>query len=980
MGRWKKHHMIRRICGYYQSILHQCLSHINNLYEKRYIFRHVYITHCKKIEEVQSHIDTFNLRELIQSMDTLVFSCGLPSTNAILEYLSIPPLASQHDWVNHIGFPIVISKERGGIGSSFFRAPAIIGQNSLENTRGVWMSVPGNSNVHYAIRLIIERDVLGLLPKAFSGKMRLIEKQEWIDILPEKYIITETANELRSRIDTMIKIRERLGKTPVGKVIREFMNADIPKQVKLFCSMMISENNQDLTHLLTILYDIHTNQTIVHRKNIPDLIDSLPWKVQQYIRELRNHKTRTDTITEDDIPDETKIQMLKTDKATIKLALSRLREAKTRGGGGGGGGIIGNDGASKAGAWVEGLLQIPFGIYRKEPILCLRDETYNIISGILGKSVSSLEDIHSQCLQRFSNYVFFHTEHQTLRWNRDTIVRALRTVPTLKQLRQIHLRGDKVASARSTRRKMVQDIVDSSINEPIPELYNRICQNGGSFDEQCQPVYMTLNEWNSHLHRLQEYLQTTHSILDTCIYRQERAKEQILRLLGQWMVGDNRGYCIGFEGPPGVGKTTLARDGIPKILADANGTPRPFHMIALGTATTGSTFVGHNYTYHGSTWGDIVRFLMDSQCMNPIIYIDELDKVSMTESGREIIGILTHLTDSAQNEEFQDRYFAGVKLDVSRILFIFSYNDPSKVDPILLDRIHRISFEPFTVSEKVEIVQNYTLPEIIKTLRLSGDCSMLTEDIRHIILQYTHEPGIRKLREILFDIYREVNLKKLHCGHGIRPTLKFVETHVLSHRPKPHRTIADCQSKVNRVFGMFATSSGMGGILPIRITKTVSRASKETTPGIILTGSLGDVMKESVRVARTVVEPFVTPDDLSGAGAHIHFPQGATPKDGPSAGAAIALALWSFYTGTEIPGNLAITGEIDLDGMVLPVGGIQEKLVGACADGIQVAYIPLANAREYEIARAKLPEQELPKRVEFLESFETLLQKIRNYE
>ena len=147
-----------------------------------------------------------------------------------------------------------------------------------------------------------------------------------------------------------------------------------------------------------------------------------------------------------------------------------------------------------------------------------------------------------------------------------------------------------------------------------------------------------------------------------------------------------KGYAFGFEGPPGTGKTTLAKRGISKCLIDYEGNTRPFAFIALGGSSNGSTLEGHNYTYVGSTYGRIVDILMETKCMNPIIYIDELDKISKTEHGKEIVGILTHLTDTTQNDTWCDKYFSGVKLDLSRVLFIFSYNDPSLIDKILLDR------------------------------------------------------------------------------------------------------------------------------------------------------------------------------------------------------------------------------------------------------------------------------------------------------
>ena len=200
--------------------------------------------------------------------------------------------------------------------------------------------------------------------------------------------------------------------------------------------------------------------------------------------------------------------------------------------------------------------------------------------------------------------------------------------------------------------------------------------------------------------------------MEDSVYGHKDAKRQIERILGQWINGEQSGYCFGFEGPPGVGKTSLALNGISKCLVDSDGTPRPFSIIAMGGSSNGSTLEGHNYTYVGSTWGKIVDIIMEKKCMNPIIFIDELDKVSKTEHGREIIGILTHLIDKTQNTHFQDRYFTGIDLDLSKALFIFSYNDVSLIDRILLDRIHRVKFDYLSLQEKIVIVKKLSLIHI----------------------------------------------------------------------------------------------------------------------------------------------------------------------------------------------------------------------------------------------------------------------------
>jgi ATP-dependent Lon protease len=214
----------------------------------------------------------------------------------------------------------------------------------------------------------------------------------------------------------------------------------------------------------------------------------------------------------------------------------------------------------------------------------------------------------------------------------------------------------------------------------IKKLNNIIINDNSLVQPKNDNIYTTLNKITNHFNYIKKYIYNIKNTLDKSVYGHENAKSQIEKIFGQWVNGENVGYCFGFEGSPGVGKTSLAKKGIADCLIDENGESRPFAFIKMGGDTNGSTLNGHNYTYVGSNWGSIVQILMDTQIMNPIIYIDEVDKISKTENGREIIGILTHLLDFNQNDTFQDKYFNGINLDLSKVLFILSYNDPSSID------------------------------------------------------------------------------------------------------------------------------------------------------------------------------------------------------------------------------------------------------------------------------------------------------------
>lgn len=257
-----------------------------------------------------------------------------------------------------------------------------------------------------------------------------------------------------------------------------------------------------------------------------------------------------------------------------------------------------------------------------------------------------------------------------------------------------------------------------------------------------------------------QFMADAMNTLDTCVYGLTDAKMQILQMIGQWISNPAAlGTAIAIKGPPGTGKTSLIKDGISKILG------REFAFIALGGASDSSFLEGHSYTYEGSTWGKIVQILMESKSMNPVIYFDELDKVSDTPKGEEIIGILTHLTDTTQNSGFHDKYFADIDFDLSKCLFIFSYNDESKINPILKDRMYRIQTKGYDAKEKVIIANNYLLPKIRDQVGFKEDEVVIpNETIEHIISSKgitKGEEGVRNLKRCLEIVHTKLNLFRL---------------------------------------------------------------------------------------------------------------------------------------------------------------------------------------------------------------------------
>jgi ATP-dependent Lon protease len=255
-----------------------------------------------------------------------------------------------------------------------------------------------------------------------------------------------------------------------------------------------------------------------------------------------------------------------------------------------------------------------------------------------------------------------------------------------------------------------------------------------------------------------EFMDTAVNTLNEAVYGLNDAKMQILQMVGTWLSNPQAiGNAIAIKGPPGTGKTTLVKEGISKLLG------RPFEFIALGGSTDSSFLEGHSYTYEGSTWGKIVSILIKSKCMNPVIYFDELDKVSDTPKGQEIIGILMHLIDTSQNTQFHDKYFADIDFDLSKCLFIFSYNDENLVNPILRDRMYKIETKGYQPQEKTIIVNNHLLPKIREQVRFEeSEISIPDEVVTYIVEKYTNkEKGVRNLKRCLETLHTKLNLYRL---------------------------------------------------------------------------------------------------------------------------------------------------------------------------------------------------------------------------
>lgn len=449
-------------------------------------------------------------------------------------------------------------------------------------------------------------------------------------------------------------------------------------------------------------------------------------------------------------------------------------------------------------------------------------------------------------------------------------------------------------------------------------------------------------------------LSSAAKILDSVTYGQVDVKRELLKLMGQLLTrGQNPSKksspgmtVIAVNGPPGVGKTTLIQHGLAKILG------RPFNVIPLGGAVDSSYLVGHNYTYEGSRWGRIVDSLIESKCMNPVIFFEELDKVSETRKGQEIMNLLMHLTDPCQSHRFQDRYFGEIDFDLSDIIIVFSLNSIQKIDRVLLDRLQLINVKPFTIADKVQIAQKFLIPECLKHVGLSeGDVAFPEKTVRMFADQYTSEAGVRRLKECINFSIRELNVRRIESviKFPVQVTPTMISDDLFKKKIPIEYARVLMQDHVGYCVGLWANSFSDGGICPIE----VSMIPKTKALELELTGCQGKVMKESMHCARTVAWNLLPQEyqvhwnskwKTNGAqGFHIHVPSGAVPKDGPSAGVAITLAILSILTDKPIRRDVAFTGEINLKGMVGRIGGLQSKLTGASRAGVTVVGYPESN-------------------------------------
>ena len=398
-----------------------------------------------------------------------------------------------------------------------------------------------------------------------------------------------------------------------------------------------------------------------------------------------------------------------------------------------------------------------------------------------------------------------------------------------------------------------------------------------------------------------------------------------------------KGPILLFAGPPGVGKTSIAQ-------SIARSVGRKYVRISLGGARDEADIRGHRRTYVGAMPGRIVQGMKEAGSKNPVFLLDEVDKLGVSFQGDPSAALLEVL-DPAQNSTFIDHYL-GVPFDLSEVLFIATANYEDRIPPPLLDRMETVGFRGYTEKEKLEIARRYLLPRQMRESGLREEELIVGDDaILTVIQKYTREAGVRQLERELGKLARKVARKIASAeteGMEITPT---IGTEMLG-RPRVHPERRAAEDTYGVATGMFYTPMG-GDIMFVEASVMPGEG------GLVLTGQLGDVMKESARAALSYAKSNysslgIEENALENREIHIHVPAGAVPKDGPSAGITMATALISAVSGRKVRADLAMTGELTLTGRVLPIGGVKEKVLGAVRAGIQEVILPLDNEAHLE--------------------------------
>ena len=821
-------------------------------------------------------------------------------------------------------------------------------------------------------------------------------------LILKDYLIYEADTDLYARYAGYISQNNVLRQKQISQLVKEFITEDMYTKRNILINLLICSSNYENQYLAYLLYDILSNDSNgnVDTQEQTILFDSFPWSIKQYFKQAMKKTIQyTNELSNFDInkiPLEQQICLLKASDSVKEKAMMKLKEVKAKS----------EDSGSKARQYLDALLKIPFNVYRREPILNVMDKIKTQFRDTCKKHniCTVFPEIPNKEKYTSIEVLKYVKKIQGVSGSSDKTeqiekIRAYLTVGDKKKLlanaTALHLILKKYKKKCSKISGLTKDELVLHVNSiltiykdpSVADSKNIIDDIYAEFVGSANmnlvlsnvEIKQDVQKINGNMKQITDYMDEVKSTLDKAVHGHDKAKKQIERIIGQWLNGEQDGYCFGFEGPPGIGKTSMAKRGLSDCLKDDNGNGRPFAMIQMGGDSNGSTLHGHNYTYVGSTWGSIVQILIDKRCMNPIIFIDEVDKISRTEHGKEIVGILTHLLDPAQNDCFQDKYFTGIDLDLSKALFILSYNDVDAIDKILLDRVHRIKFNSLTLEDKLVISKTHILPDVYKKMGLEDTIVFADDVLKFIIDEYTSESGVRKLKEIMFEIVGEINLdilKNNDADYELPINISIADIKTKYFKDKREviiRKVPD-ESLVGFANGMFATSHGNGGTLPIHAKFFPSEQFLE----LKLTGLQQDVMRESMHVSLTVAWNLTSEErkkqirtlydgENNKYGINIHPGDGSVQKDGPSAGGIITIALYSLLNDIPIKARMAMTGEIQMSGDITAIGGLNYKILGSIKAGVREFIYPKENKKDFEEFYEKYKNDAVLKDIKFHE-------------
>jgi ATP-dependent Lon protease len=824
------------------------------------------------------------------------------------------------------------------------------------------------------------------------------------------FLIADSHESIFSKYSGHCSLNNNIKQKQISNVVKEFIKDDTYAKRNTLISLLINTNKRENQYLAYLLYDLLSNDSNgnIDSQEQVILFDSFTWSIKDEFKQAMKKTVQyTNELTNYDfnkIPLEQQICLMNVPNSVKEKAMLKLKEVKAKS----------EDSGTKARQYLDGLLKIPFEIYKREPILYIMDEIKQKFKNIgLNYNIPELSEIiHAH---NYTNVeIITHTKKI-----KEYLNKADNVVMSIEALYKIVTSGDKIKLIKNitiineifikhnlqtlmiTYKNLKKPEIKANLKSVlelckaeetkhvINEINTLFIEHKPSLDTNQKtnhPSLLNLNKeivlLEKDMKQIEDYMVVVKNTLNKYVHGHDTAKRHVERIIGQWINGNqstgNEAHVLGFEGNPGIGKTTLAK-GLSECLKDADGNSRPFSLIAIGGDSNSSSLVGHSYTYVGSTWGQIVQILMDKKCMNPIILIDEVDKISKTEHGKEITGVLTHLLDPTQNKQFQDKYFSGIDLDLSKALFILSYNDPQSIDRIMLDRIHRIKFDSLSVEDKIIICNKHLLPELYKKIGLDNIVYLADDVVKFIIEEYTLEPGVRKLKEKLFDIVGELNLRILKNDFPVEEfpiniTIDDIKNKYFKDKREVKIQKIHPKSEIGVINALWANEASQGGVLPLQVSFIPSNKFLDLT----LTGSLGDVMKESISVSLTNAWNLTNPEKQKEIiakynnvqkneiyGLHVHCPGISTKKDGPSATTAFTVIIYSLFNNIKIKNYFGITGETSFDYCLTEIGGLREKIIHSIPAGVKEFIYPYENQRDFDKIMEKYKDKDIMKGIKF---------------